>query len=338
MGLPTVTQTWTISPNNRYVFSTVIGATGSLIFSLTQFLLNTMGYTCKGSSNGTTAAMDGVNRITSSSTWATRNNGSAGAQSWIVVTDGNGIDWCFSYNSASDDIVRLAHSQGGNYVAAGTTTNQPTAVDEAFDVGSGSWVNATASADRVWHLWATTDKKMFRFSVYRQSVCISYICGEKLNDTLVSPATFSLTTGGGTKGAIKSFFNSFISIWIGSTIDYTSSFGDISRVHANGIDTNSLCCRGLEVLARQASGGALYQNEKPQLQGGTGELFWPINTGRAAANPDGKLGNIIDAWATPTNNASIPGPGETFGNLQFIAVGGSLIVVPWDGTTIPVIA
>ena len=346
MGLPTVTQTWTISPNNRYVFATVIGATGAVMYSWTQFLLTTMGWTCKGSCDGTTGAMDGVNRITAANKWATRNNGAAGAMSWIVVTDGQGINWCYSFNSASDDIVRLAHSTGGNYVAAATPTQQPTATDECFDATSGSWVSATASSDRVWHMWGNSDKKMARLSINRAGAPVSFIKTEKFTSSLVSPATFSLGTGGGTVGAIKSFYNAGepaggFQSGSGITQQYVTfcnyianSKGDLCRVHCGGADNNIKASQAGESVAAAAASPTYFTNEKPYLQGGTGELLFPHNLGSLTlpTTGDGKLGNVIDSWFAWTNANTTPSPGDSFGNLQFLALG-SGIILPWDGAT-----
>lgn len=341
MGLPTVTQTWTISPNNRYVFVSVIGATGALMYSWTQFLITTMGWTCKGSCDGTTGAMDGVNRITAANKWATRNNGAAGAQSWIVVTDGAGINWCYSFNSASDDIVRLAHSTGGNYVAAGTPAQQPTATDECFDAASGTWVNSTASLDRVWHMWGNSDKKMARLAVCRNNVCVMYLQTEKFTSALVSPATFSLATGGGTVGAVRGYHTvasaGLVAAngLIAGSSDYTAtSAGYLCRVHAGGADGNAKCGASGENLGPSSFFGPNYTvNEKPQLQGGTGELLFPANIATRANSPDGKLGNLIDQWFAWANAAATPALGDAFGSLQFIALG-SAVVIPWDSATL----
>ncbi len=340
MGLPTVTQTWTYSFNNRYAFpsgGSALTTMENFMFSFIGvggFLPGTMGYTVKGSCDGTTGAMDGVNRITAANKWATRVNGSSSPISWIVLTDGAGIDWCFSYNSASDDIVRLAYSAGGNYVAAGTPSNQPTATDEAFDSASGTWTGSTASLDRVWHFWGSSDKKMFRTAIYRQGSLLSYICGEKFTSALVSPATFSQAVGGGTVGAHKGYWQggglfSFITSYSATTD------GTLSRVHAAGQDINVKAFAGGEIAYLNASG--TMNAEKPQLQGGTGELIFPMQLYCTQANSDGKLGGVIDCWYAFTNSTSTPSIGDTFGNLQFFVVASAIPILPLDGVTTPVI-
>jgi hypothetical protein len=344
MALPSLTKSWTISANNRYTFATVIGGTGDLMFKLagsTGFLTSTMGFTCKGSCDGTTGAMDGVNRITAANKWATRNNGAAGAQSWIVLTDGAGVDWCFSFNSAADDIVRLAHSTGGNYVAAGTPAQQPTATDECFDAAAGTWSNATASADRLWNFWASTDKKQFRIVVMRSSALVSIIAGEEFTSALVSPATLTLVTGGGTKAAIKSYYNGSSSQAQINPAYSTSAAGDLARVKAGGADINCQATIGCEMpgggVGCQSGTGTFYNAEKPALQGGNGELLFPAQLGSKLLNADGKLGTKIDHWIAFTNSSTVPALIDTFGSLQFISFFPGF-VWPWDGATTPVSA
>lgn len=308
------------------------------------FLPSTMGYTVKGSSNGTTGAMDGTNRITAASAWATQANGASSAISWIVLTDGAGVDWCFSYNSASVDICRLAHSQGGNYVVAGTATFQPTATDEVFDVASGTWINATASAQRVGQFWGSSDKKMFRFAIFRSSVLASYMKGEKFTSGLISPSTFSLAVGGGTVGAIKSYYNGTSFQSTSNTSYSATAYSDLTRAHAAGLDITVQAGNGSETpgggVGATASGNfGGFNAELPALQGGTGELMFPSQMGCIAPNADGKLGSVIDQWCAITNASNIPVLGDTYGSLQFFAVStGGGIIVPWNGSTTPQVA
>jgi hypothetical protein len=343
MSIPSITQTWTISPNNRYTFGSVLGAMSNFILSLKNFLKTTMGYTVKGSSDGSSAAMDGTDRWSTATNAQTRNNGAAGAMSWFVLTDAAGVDWCFSFNSASDDIYRLAHSTGGNYVAAATATQQPTATDECFDAASGTWVNATASLDRIWHMWGSSDKKMWRAVTARTNTAVSYIAGEKFTSSIISPATFTLTTGGGTVGAVKSYYNNngvagtgfahnTVISWSVNNVYSATLRSDLARVHTDS-DRNVL-----GYMSGEAPFGVsnnTFSADKPWLQGTMGQLIFPISMYSRTANVDGKLGNKIDVWYSITSAAGTPGLGDYFGNYQLLALG-SGIILPWDGTTVGV--
>jgi hypothetical protein len=333
MGMPTVTQTWTISANNRYTFVSVLGAMGNFVLQLKNFLKTTMGYTVKGSSDGTTAAMDGTDRWSTAANAQTRNNGAAGAMSWFVLTDGAGVDWCLSFNSASDDIYRLAHSTGGNYVAAGTATQQPTATDECFDAASGTWVNATASADRLFDFWGSSDKKMWRACVLRSSAIVSVHAGEKFISSLVSPATLSLATGGGTAGAIKTYLSAVgqancIS-WSANGVYAATSRAELSRVHTDS-DRNVLGYMSGEAMA--GTGNNTFAAETPTLQGSTGELVYPVSIWSRTANVDGKLGTKYDWWFAITNSTTVPALADTFSSSAYIVLGSGAIL-PWDGSS-----
>lgn len=358
MGLPTVTQTWTMSFNNRYIWSTAtstnvaeMGAFAFSLFGVGGFLTSTMGYTVKGSSNGVTGAMDGTNRITSASTWATRANSSSSAICWIVLTDGAGINWCFSYNSSSDGTLRLAHSPGGNYVAASTATFQPTATDECFDSATSDWLTTGASGtrfDQLWHFWSTSDKKMFRIVTCSQTNAAvetsnfgNYICGEKFTSALVSPATFTLATGGGTVGAIKGYYqgcngSTARSFFLSSYFNVAygaSSAGDICRVNNGSADGNAKVTIGGEIpgssqtLLNSGPWNAVY----PALQGRTGYTIFPAVMAGVVASFDGKLGARLDHWYL-LNNTN-PAFGTMLGNMQFWCIYPGLVITG-DGATV----
>ncbi len=343
MGYPPITQTWTFSLNNTHTWVSAIDATEALMFALVGtggFLPSTMGYTCKGSCDGTTGAMDGTNRITSASKWGTRFNGSGGAQSWIVFTDGAGIDWCFSYNSSNDDRCRLAHSPGGNYVAAGTPTQQPTATDECFDSASGTWIGTDTSHNRAFNFWGSSDKKMFRFGIFFNGQYGSFLKGEKFTSAIVSPVTFSLAVGGGTQGAIKSYYNGNNT---NTVVNYSYGNGtatDLCRVHANGQDINAQASKG-GVMPGGGAGSCAgsetgFNSDTPSLQGGSSELLFPSSLASKTSNADGKLGTIIDEWYTIGINNSTPTLGDTYDSLLYFVVSpGGGIIVPWDGSTTP---
>ncbi len=337
MGVPTITQTWTTSFNNRFVFLTTSvnkDVMANFVVSLKNFLKTTMGYTVKGSSNGSTGGMDGVDRITSASAWQTRQNSSTLAISWLVLTDGAGIDWCFSYNSSSDDIIRITHSPGGVYLAASTATFQPTAVDECFNVIPGaSFLNTNGgnnSVDRVWHFWSSSDKKMWRAVLHKGGTLLTYIYGEKYSSALVSPASTILTTGA-TVGAVQGWNDLFFGT-AGQNSGYNSNniLAD-ARVHANGLDVNAKVTFGGEF----SGGGMTTGNiaDKPALQGGVGQLLQPWMMGGVTAGSDGKLGSMYDIWTTNGNTSPIAG--QYFGARQLV-IAWWHIVLPADGFTIMV--
>lgn len=328
MGIPAISQSWIISPNNHYVFASVQGALQAVAFSVKGFLKTTMGLTVKGSCTAGTGAMDGVDRWASASDVTPRNNGATGSQAWFVFTDGAGIDICMSYNATSDDNFRLAHSSGGLYVAAGTANQQPTATDECVVApASNSWTGTSVSGDRVWHLWGCSDKKSWRAVTGRLSAFQAMFGTERVISSVYNPVSF---TG----------FSPVVLVYMGSNLTGTTSSTSTgspgsreARVHVNGIDANVALGGCGEGFFGQLV-GTIFSVERTELQGGVGELMYPVGCAASASLAAGKLANHLDWWFTYSN--SIAAFGDVFGNLQLLVIGEG-IVLPWDGTTLPVI-
>lgn len=326
---PSLSQTWVISPNTRYVYgtgSTVQAVMQAYMFSVKSFLKTTMGHTVKGSCSAGTGAMDGVDRWTSASTVTPRNNGAAGSQAWVVLTDGNGVDLCLSYNSSADDIFRLAYSPTGIYAAAGTANQQPTATDECFDVATQTWVNAGTSLDRVWHLWATPDKKMWRSAIFRDGVAVSAIGLERMVSALQNPAVFI-------GPAVFKFYTNVFGYGTGSSVGVygSSTGGGNTRVHASDQEQNINIGGGGEMYGGAPSAGSL-GIDKPALQGGASYVMNPTCMFSATVGGEGKVGNRIDWWFIYELNLITPG--DMFGASRFVAVG-ETCVWPWDGSSLP---
>jgi hypothetical protein len=96
-------------------------------------------WTCAGSSDSVTAAMDGTNRLLANANWVRASAGTA--HSWIVLkspTTGFGpapVYILLDYSTGSNDTVAVAYSKLG--FTGGSTTAAPTATDE-FAIGLNS--------------------------------------------------------------------------------------------------------------------------------------------------------------------------------------------------------
>lgn len=332
MSLPTVTQTWTTSVNNRAAFSTVIDAMQSYAFSLKAFLKTTMGYTTKGSCTAGTGAMDGTDRWSSKTDVTPRATTAGASQAWFVFTDGNGIDYAMCFQGASDDVFRFSYSPGGLFVAAGTANNQPTATDEAVVVSGTTIVNATASGDRVWHMWGTSDKKMFRAANFRSNALNSFVGVERLTSKVLSPCTFS--------PAVWGFFYNTINV---SNVmgAFASTNGGIARVTvptSTGLSTANFSMGGGGENFGSVGGstGTWWGVEKPELQGANGGLIIPLTVCSQTSGQCGKLGDRIDWWTVVSTSSAVPTHADTYGlspdaTLALVAVGQTLH--PWDGAS-----
>lgn len=324
MALPTVTQTWSFSINNRHTFDTVLATMQDFAFKFKGFLKTTLGLTVKGSCTAGTGAMDATDRWTVLTDVTPQGANAASSQAWFVLTDANGADFLLAFQGASNDIFKFSMSPGGLFVAAGTPANQPTATDECSIVSATTIVNATASADRLYHFLGTTDKKMFRAIVHRSGAGISMVGQERFTTAVVSPTTCSPAVWG-------FFYNVFTFGGGANTIMGAGSTtgGGIARVHA-AQDLNITIGGGGKVFgAIGGTTGTFFGVEKADLQGGNGELILPVTLTSATASGQGKLGKRFDWWAALSNASGTPVQGDMFGTNQFAAVGAH--VMPWDG-------
>lgn len=330
MSLPAVTQTWSFSSVAQRItpYASLNDTMAQLIYGLkTKFVAAgyTLKYTCDGTT-GPSSSSDHTDRLASKANCTTRFSGAGGAQSFFVVTDGNGVDILVTYDGASDDIALIAMSPGGLYVPAGTANQKPTATDECVVTTGQTIIQAGTSADRVWHMWTTSDKKMWRLQVWRQGVGV--ILGvEKLTSQAGSPATFSPATWGFFYTSANAVFGNSSG---GVNNSYNVAGGGIARVHTS-VDVNALMGGAVETYlgTRDAPWGV----EKPEAQGnGSGELLVPIGCASSTTNAQGKWGTRIDWYGAWTNSAGVPATGDTFGSLAWVAAGGA-IIWPWDGAT-----
>jgi hypothetical protein len=322
MALPTVTKTWTISPNNRITFVSLLDTMQRYLFGIKEFLKNTGTYTVKGSCSTAVGAMDGADRWTSSALVTPRATATSASNAWFVLTDGNGCDLCLSYVGASDDIARISFSSSGSYVVAGTANNTPTATDEIVILSIGSLIGSTASADRVWNGWVSSDKKLCRFNIARSGIWVGQTWGLELVTSSVSgpPAVFTPAVWGfGAAPAINAWANStavgFSRISVAS-VAFTSSNKYMMEIFGSDVST--------------------FNNVLVEAQGGTGYPVMPLSIGSATTGTQGKIGALIDWWAG--RSAGTINDGDTYGTLQFLVI--SILIGgmwPWDGTTTPVL-
>lgn len=183
--------------NVRITFVSLLTTLGTYVTGITNQAI-TKGFTCAGSSNGVTAAMDAVNRCTSAAGFAVRAANTTTAQSWIVITAANGAQTLFAFVGTSDDIARISFSPGGLFVVAGTATFTPTATDECLYASTVSLIGSTASADRVYCVWIDSAHNGWRATIFRSSALVGPLIGTELFDPafVLSPVTVPVPTWG----------------------------------------------------------------------------------------------------------------------------------------------
>lgn len=107
-----------------------------------------------GSSDGTTAGMDGVDRISD----RTKVVNGVGAHSWWVFElVATGQQLCVDFNSATGAyIATMAWSPGGLFTG-GSTTARPTATDEIVNRSAADWLIGNANTPLNITGWCSTD-------------------------------------------------------------------------------------------------------------------------------------------------------------------------------------
>lgn len=321
MPLPSIVKTWSISTNNRIVFVSLNDTMANYLLGVKNFLKNTGGYTVKGSSNGTTAAMDGTDRWITSANAATRNSASGAAQSWFVFTDGNGCDLLLTYQGSTDDVARISYSIGGLFVAAGTAVNQPTATDEAVISSAISLINNTTSLDRIWFGWVDSTKKLCRFQISRNGAFTGIVWGLELTSPVISGAVVVWTPAVWGFGAAAATSN----IVLGNV-------SGVARVTAGSAGTTCSIKYGIEVFGNSFT---TWGNTKLELQGGKEYPAFPISIASVTTGARGKFANLFDTWLGRTTGGD---EGTVYGQGTHIGVSGlhngtGSTLWPWNNTS-----
>lgn len=314
MSVPALTKTWVFAANNRIVFVSLNDTMARFLFGIKNFLITNLGYTVKYTCNGTTgpsSSSDHTDRWSSSSNVTTRGANTTSANSFVVLTDGNGADVCFSYVGGSDDIARISFSPSGVYTPAGTATNTPTATDEQVVTSGNSLIGATASIDRVWHCMASSDNKLFRVLICRDGAFVGLPWGVELVTSLVT-VTFSPAIWG------FAFLTSNWTNFIGS-----STSGGVARANSTNITTINGIIEGANTFNNN---GGIWQNTKTEAQAGTGYPIRPITIGSNTSGATGPIGDLIDWW-TGKNSAT---DGDLYGDHRYITTSLGMMW-PWNG-------
>lgn len=336
MALPAKLNAYSYSVANRVVYASLVQVARETMFLIKNHL-KTVGYTVKGSCNGVVGAMDGVDRWATAADAGTRFNGTAGAQSWIVLRSAENHDILFTFNSAADDIFKIAVSFQGDYAAAGTPAQQPTSANEQlvntfFTVASvASIVGNTAAGDRIVNVWARTDAKGFRFAIARAGswVCAGWVEKHDLISA-ISPSVTVSSAHAGFIGTVSTLVASNLLIGAASGSSGSGAVNLRARVSI-GANLAQCCftteCQGSIGGAANSDNGQAYA---PEIYGGVEYVSKRLGIASLLAAARGKIANVRDMWVG--RSAGII-DGDTFGNREFISLGLSGLVWPWNGTS-----
>lgn len=332
MPAPVLQRTWTVVPNNRIPilsYATLVLQGGRWMRILATIALAN-GMTCKGSSNGVAAAMDGTNRWTTDAAASVQAANTTTANSWLVWTDGNGANTCLSFVGATGDVVRVSYSPSGAFVAAGTATFTPTATDEQILLANSSVITTSLVNDRVVHAWIDSEAKCFRTCTHASNALTNGTWGVELVNANRNTLTFSPAMWGFAFAANNFALNTsqFFGPFSGTV---NAQIGGLCRI--NGTTVQVFC--GAEAYA-----GGIYVNwsgPKPTLQRSVGDALFPIMIGSNTSTRQGPIGSLFDWYTGKVDNAT---PGGAAGDVLFpggqwiqFASQSSSPIWPWDATT-----
>lgn len=186
-ALPALTKTYSVRANAPFQDNTsALNLARSMILSLKEHMKNTLAggtvggtrhansvWTVKGSSDGTTAALDNVDR------WSTISNlvfnASGSAHSWIVLENATlGYQVCIDCNQLAATNIGFAATEIATPFTGGSSTTRPTATNE-FLMGSNStgaavnflFISDVTTGNFNWTHYVTADDGQFFFLVSR---------------------------------------------------------------------------------------------------------------------------------------------------------------------------
>jgi hypothetical protein len=331
MAYPQLFKDWTITPNVRQAYTSLNGVLGWYAYQNKTSML-AAGWTVKFTSDGATGPVDSLDttdRITSAANFNVRATVAGAAQSWYVLQNVDGTQMLFTYQGATDDIMRISYSPGGLFTLAVTTTHQPTATDEIIITAATTVIDAGTSLDRVMSIFCADDTTAWRCALYRNNVLVNALSYDKV--TRIAP---SLTL------PVPYVFGSFVKTNRemfndpGNGTQTTPIYPEMTapaigaagfRGWGGRVFTASVSrvCRMFGASVYAAGDGAMNSNTLANgaivqvmastfcaSMGGTGALCWPIILwGEKTANLDGPWASVIDWHQMVTTSLTSPAAG-----------------------------
>lgn len=328
---PTAVLNWVPGhlPNQRITpFVSLLATQGGFVTGSTNQLI-ARGYTCVGSSNGVTAALDAVNRCTTAAGFAVRAANTTTAQSWIVIKDSRNVQILFSYTGATDDVMRVAFSASAGYVIAGTATFCPTATDEQVVTSALTTIGATASADRVYTVWVDSTNVSFMMLCFRQGVPAgtiirvvdydaSMLVGGVGGATVLGPQTMGWNcipaSIASSFGAVYTANNGGVARFTDSTGTVNAQIGSCSLMNNNQVTFDGSSVYSFNGSAPSVRDGYLHAGVTKGFIGRHKDLWYSTDVQACGAQSPSLLHLYVNNTAAP-------------------ATTGSSLLLPWDGTT-----
>lgn len=275
-------------------------------------------WTCLGSSDSTTAALDNTNRWTTIAKLVF--SGGSNPHSWIVLKQAGAsnvqllIDLHYFSGQQFDVYLSFAGFTGGS------TTARPTAADEKV-IGSGAIPFSPSSASYRLHVWSSTDGAATYVVLYSVNAQMFFMA---IGATQNVPTALTWTNP----------------VW--ATCQWGGSALKFSNIGSNafswgllGAGTPAWCSFSLTTEYTGPVGVITTSQNYPDDD--TGEYpFTPIGLFSTTASHRGRKATIVDLWWGESSNNSgdnYPGSGTLY---QFVQYGD--LTFPWDSATPPATA
>lgn len=326
------TKTWQCQWNLSNTISTVEATDCSDLFLRIKNALKSFGsnpWVVVGSSKGSAAGMDGVDRLV---VIADIVKAAAGVNhSWIVLKQtgiSSNFSVCFDFNNAGGNVMSVIVSPGAGFTG-GSQTNRPTATDERVELNQDFWLSAAGSLQYRAHVLQSTDGQCTRIFVHASGHCILFFMMDKAKNPVPSwtnPAVYGLRKNG------------------------IGNFGDLTLLNVDSICTLSAQLRAIApsgtlmplICTTEGLGGGgaasptplLFQfaNELEATAGRTVYHYCSVGLMHTTTvGMRGRHGEIYDLWfASRLLNDADTVPND--GSKQYVVFGD--MIVPNDGTSV----
>lgn len=327
MPLPTLVKTWQVSKNNLVAMQGTNEAQSRRVMSVLKSTMLSFASNppvLRGSSNGTTAGLDGVDRLTLDSHWNFQNSGSP--HSWYVLRFPNiatNFEICIDTNSAANWFNTWVVSPSAGFTG-GSTTARPTATDEVIMLNTTDYYPNLTSQFQV-HAWMSTDGEAFHLTMWRANQSNIYWHFEKARNPRTgwaNPAVWYMRYGNNSAMTFSGIMNTVVDngLWRAK-----GAAGANLTVSLTGESCGSTFLSQMTPTGSQA-------NDFDSAWD-----FYPIGLVSNSVGGKGRLGILHDIWWAPVNVADADTAPNNASDRQFAKFG--CLWLPWDpgGSTIPLI-
>lgn len=319
MPLPTLVKTWQVSKNNTVPTQVDALTQARRLMKTIKDMMVGFGSnapTVGGSSNGTTAGMDDVDRWSSDASLVWNNNGSA--HSWIVFKFPQinpNFQVCVDLNSTATWFATWVVSWNDGFTG-GSTTARPTATDEFVFINTTDWYSNVLSQYQV-HGWLSTDGQAFRMCVWRSANATTFWLFEKPRNPRTGWSNPAIAMMRLSDMSFNTFYQSL------SSGNFRARVGSTTAI--------------MTVSAEATASGLLANTAPTSTQ--TNDIdnawdFYPLGLVSDTVAAKGRHGMLHDMWFAPNNLGNADTAPTNASDRQFVKLGA--LWLPWDpgGSTI----